>query len=90
MSPEIADGERPTISCPGRKVRSMDWDQSAAEIWFLAEVQAWDNSNEQPIIECEPREGYFTIGETEVECIAVDQSDNQRSCTFEIQVFGKK
>ncbi|XP_072046952.1 uncharacterized protein [Amphiura filiformis] len=84
---EVLDNEPPSISCPGRKVRSMDWDQDNAQIWFLGEVQAWDNSEYQPIIECNPREGYFSMGETEVECTATDQAGNERGCKFGVNVY---
>ena len=48
-----------------------------------------DNSGEEVAVTCVPTSSYnFTIGDSEVECHAVDNSGNKATCRFRVSVNG--
>ena len=64
-------------------------DVSAAVVAYLSPT-ATDNSNETPTVECEPPIGFeFDIGKTNVTCVARDNSGNNSTCHFQVEVLGK-
>ena len=83
------DQEPPRISCPGRKIVPAEWDRDTSEIWFSWEVQTWDNSEDYVAVECDPREGFFRLGDTDVTCGATDQAGNTNDCSFQVTVYGE-
>jgi len=77
----------PVITCPGDFTVYVDPGETQAVVEF--EVTATDDVSD-PVdiaIVCSPTSGSpFLLGETEVNCTATDEADNQATCTFRITV----
>ncbi|XP_072016912.1 hyalin-like [Amphiura filiformis] len=84
----VLDNESPEFDfCPNSTVRNTDSEQPTAMIEWLNPI-ARDNSGEVPTITCNYASGTdFAIGETTVECVAVDNSGNEKDCQFDINVL---
>ena len=61
--------------------------RATAEVSF--DPQAWDNSDGYVNVECDPREGHFPIGTSDVTCVASDEDGNQAECSFEVVIYGE-
>ena len=85
----IIDKEKPRIiSCAENQTKIAPVGQLKARVEWPTPT-AIDNSGEPIIVACIPQSGSnFTIGQTEVECKAVDSSGNQEACSFYINVTG--
>ncbi|XP_072016911.1 hyalin-like [Amphiura filiformis] len=86
----VKDNESPEFDfCPSNlTVRNTDPGQPTAMIEWLNPM-ASDNSGEDPTITCNyPSGSNFAIGETTVECVAIDSSGNEKDCPFDINVLG--
>lgn len=83
------DNEEPDIgSCPSNIIKDNDPGLSTAMVTWT-DPEAQDNSG-QVTVSCSPNSGSnFDIGNTEVECEAVDESGNKNDCVFTITVQGK-
>ncbi|XP_072021209.1 hyalin-like [Amphiura filiformis] len=84
----VFDNEAPTFEFSPQTpmVRNTDAGQPTATIdWPIAH----DNSGRNPNIACSYASGaQFNIGETAVNCTAVDDSGNKKDCHFKVNVFG--
>ena len=84
------DAEAPTFnSCPGNQDIEVFLNQSmAVAVWD--DPVASDNSELNPTLTCSFHSGsQFGIGKTDVVCQAVDDSGNNASCVFTVNVTGK-
>ena len=84
----FADVETPNITCSGDQIIKADEDRPTAMLTWRTPT-ASDNSEYVPDVFCDPQSGTnFTIGETVVTCVAVDESKNTAECSFEVNVKG--
>ena len=82
----VNDMEEPTITCPGDISQDNDPGECGAFVIFPNPV-VMDNCP-GVTFECTPSSGsFFSVGTTEVSCVATDASGNESApCTFEITV----
>ncbi len=80
------DAESPLITCPS----DVSTGTATTNAVVSYQTSAIDNSNETPTVQCEPANGSeFAIGKTNVTCIARDNSGNNDTCQFQVEVIGK-
>ena len=85
----LTDNEDPAISCPDSQTVNTDTSQSFATVTWT-DPEGSDNSGQNPTITCGAMSGsQFEIGETKVDCEALDVSEKQKTCSFTITVEGK-
>ncbi len=84
------DVEVPVISaCPADiKVDTNPGVATASDVY--QPPTATDNSGEVTVTCDRPFESEFRIGQTNVTCVATDNSGNEATCQFQIDVEGKK
>ena len=84
------DQEAPVIACPVNRTVNTQTSQAYAHVVWT-DPQVTDNSGEIPTMTCDADSGsQFRIGETEVTCQAVDPTGNQATCTFTVEIEGKR
>ena len=85
----ILDQEPPEFEmCPFNQTLDTQLGQpTALAVW--QNPSATDNSGDKPTVTCKPMpRSNFTIGQTLVTCDAVDNSGNNNTCAFQINVKG--
>ena len=84
----VIDIEAPQINCVEDRQVETDKGNSTATV-FWQTPDATDNSGKTPTVSCEPQSGSkFIIGNTTVQCEAVDGSGNRAECNFSVYVTG--
>ena len=85
----LSDNEPPKMrNCPTDQTKETALGQSTAMVVWEP-TKATDNSGEEVSVVCVPSTGTnFTVGQTEVECYAVDSSGNEATCRFRVSVNG--
>ena len=85
----LADGEPPVPSCPAvLPTYQIPVGQSSVAVNFS--VSATDNVDSSPNIACShPSGSAFSAAQTIVECSFTDQSGNDATCAFAVNVEGK-
>ena len=85
---EIADNETPSLECfDDQSVLTDDGKPTAMVEW--EDPHASDNSGIVSVT-CDPQSGTnFTIGQTSINCEAVDGSRNKAQCSVQVIVAGK-
>ena len=83
------DLQKPSITCPETKAEHTAYQVSYRQVWF-ATAEATDNSGSVHTW-CEPAPGaVFHLGVQVVICYAEDEHGNEETCSFEVEVYGKK
>ncbi|XP_072022654.1 hyalin-like [Amphiura filiformis] len=87
---DIKDLQRPVIvSCHVDQVKSADPGKTTTVVVYQTPT-ATDNSGEVINVVCHPPSGSeFLIGQTNVTCVALDNSGNNGSCYFQVNIKGK-
>ncbi|XP_071824330.1 uncharacterized protein [Apostichopus japonicus] len=81
------DNTPPVINCPGDQTANTDISNSGVVVFFT-EPTALDNSGTAFLVSQTAEPGdFFTVGTTPVTYIYRDPSNNQQSCTFNIEVI---
>ena len=85
----IKDEEAPNVSCP-KDIEAEGSDvKNTAVTWALP--VAIDNVALNPTVFCDPPSGSsFEGGKSMVTCWATDTSQNRGTCTFHVEVIGRK
>ena len=83
------DAQAPTLTCPlNQSLETNPGLPTAVVTWQIPSVA--DNSGVIPKVTCNPRSGSeFSIGQTLVVCEAVDESNNNSTCIFQVVTNGK-
>ena len=85
-----ADRGRPTLNCSNafnQTLRTDPGKSTAVVVWETPFSS--DNSGVVPHVSCNPAsDTSFPIGETGVNCTAIDNSGNQASCEFYVNIIG--
>ena len=85
----FTDIEAPTVICPTNQTLESDPNQPTAVVVWTSPV-ATDNSNLIPTFSCSKHNGsQFKIGETKVDCQAIDKVGNPAICSFNVVFKGK-
>ena len=84
----VIDDELPTIDCPDDISLSNDPGECGAIVTYSTPV-VWDNCEVQSLVLAEgyPSGSYFPVGVTTMTFIVTDASNNQDSCSFEVNVI---
>ena len=84
----VADRGRPTLNCSSDFTQTTDLGKSAALVVWETPSSS-DNSGVVPHVSCNPASNTtFSIGETGVNCTAIDNSGNKASCEFYVNIIG--
>ena len=85
-----SDTEAPTVICPTNQTIETDFNKSTAMVVWSHPVSA-DNSKLTTNVSCNAENGsQFEIGATEVMCHAQDKAGNLATCSFIVDVVGKR
>ena len=89
ISSWFTDDEAPVMmNCPNNLSTFTDFNQSFAVVSWT-NIEATDNSGQTPTVTCSTKSRRrFGIGATEVICQAIDQYENQATCSFTVHVKG--
>ncbi|XP_072016865.1 hyalin-like [Amphiura filiformis] len=72
--------------CPTNQTRDTDPGHITAKVVWINPT-AVDNSHVPPQVRCKPGSGsYFTVGLTNVTCLATDDYGNTATCSFEVYI----
>ena len=84
------DKEAPTLNCPtNQTLENNSGEPTAVVVW--PDLYASDNSGKNPSVTCSEDSGSkFLIGQNEIVCQAWDMNRNSATCTFTVDVIGKK
>ena len=76
-------------SCPQDKLEPKDPDEDKTVVEWSDPI-ANDNSGTSPIVSCSVNSGdRLSTGTTKVTCEARDESGNQATCSFTVEIDGK-
>ncbi|XP_022111822.1 uncharacterized protein LOC110991038 [Acanthaster planci] len=86
----VEDEEEPKLTCPKNMLRPTDPGKSFATVPYGI-PSATDNVDANPSVTCVMGPGSeFSLGKTNVTCTAIDSSENEKECTFTIEVEDKE
>jgi hypothetical protein len=80
----VSDTEPPVLTCPTDITVAAPSGQLGTTVNFVA--SATDNCGGVLPVTCTPQPGYFALGQTPVQCEAVDASGNRSTCSFTVTV----